>query len=64
VAVSQRTVAVGCSAVVRCDGWDTEVLRVGAIPPERIKEIVKAARKGHPEIAPPPAAPLDEWDGG
>ncbi len=45
------------STVVRCDDWDTEVLRVGAIPPERIKEIVKAARKGHPIEAPaPPAA--------
>jgi L-threonylcarbamoyladenylate synthase len=52
------------STVVRCDGWDTEVLRVGAIPPERIKEIVKAARKGNPEVAPPPPPPLDEWDGG
>jgi len=52
------------STVVRCDGWDTEVLRVGAIPPEQIKEIVKAARKGHSIEAPAPPAPLDEWDGG
>lgn len=51
------------STVVRCDGWDTEVLRAGAIPAARIGEIVKAARKGHPEpTAPPP--PTDEWDGG
>lgn len=52
------------STVVRCDGWHTEVLRVGAIPPERIKEIVKTARKGHPEVAPAPTSPPDEWDGG
>jgi L-threonylcarbamoyladenylate synthase len=52
------------STVVRCDDWDTEVLRVGAIPPERINEIVKAARQGHPIEAPAPAAPPDEWDGG
>ncbi|MGH2512870.1 MAG: L-threonylcarbamoyladenylate synthase [Candidatus Limnocylindrales bacterium] len=51
------------STVVRCDGWDTEVLRAGAIPAARIGEIVKAARKGRPEpTAPPP--PTDEWDGG
>jgi L-threonylcarbamoyladenylate synthase len=51
------------STVVRCDGWETEVLRVGAISPARIVEIVTAARKGHPE-PPPPALPLDDWDGG
>lgn len=51
------------STVVRCNGWDTEILRVGAIPPARIAEIVKAARKGRPDSAPPPP-PLDEWDGG
>lgn len=52
------------STVVRCDGWETEVLRVGAIPAARITEIVSAARKGHPETAAPPLPPLDEWDGG
>jgi L-threonylcarbamoyladenylate synthase len=52
------------STVVRCDGWDTEVLRVGAIPPDQVKEIVNAARKGHPVAAPAPQAPVDEWDGG
>lgn len=52
------------STVVRCDGWDTEVLRAGAIPPARIAEVVKAARKGHPIEAPAPPAPPDEWDGG
>ncbi|MGH2464705.1 MAG: L-threonylcarbamoyladenylate synthase [Candidatus Limnocylindrales bacterium] len=52
------------STVVRCDGWDTEVLRVGAIQPARIAEVVKAARKGHPIAAPAPAVPPDEWDGG
>jgi L-threonylcarbamoyladenylate synthase len=52
------------STVVRCDGWDTEVLRVGAIPPDQVKEIVNAARKGHPVAAPAPQASVDEWDGG
>jgi L-threonylcarbamoyladenylate synthase len=52
------------STVVRCDGWDTEVLRAGAIPPERIRQIVEAARRGRPEVGPPPASPVDEWDGG
>jgi len=51
------------STVVRCDGWETEVLRVGSIEAVRINEIVTAARKGHPE-QPPPALPRDEWDGG
>jgi len=52
------------STVVRCDGWDTEVLRVGAVPPARIKEIVTAARKGRPETTPVLPPPPDEWDGG
>jgi L-threonylcarbamoyladenylate synthase len=52
------------STVVSCEGWKTEVLRVGAIPVARITEIVTAARKGHPETAAPPLPPLDEWDGG
>ena len=51
------------STVVRCTGWETEVLRVGAISAARIAEIVAAARSGrsNPE---PQAPPSDEWDGG
>ena len=52
------------STVVRCEGWETEVLRIGSIDPVRIKEIVSAARAGHAEAALPPPAPPDEWDGG
>ena len=52
------------STVVRCDGWMTEVVRLGAIPAARITDIVAAAREGHSEAGPPPAQPLDEWDGG
>ena len=52
------------STVVHCDGWKTEVLRLGAIPAARVSQIVAAARKGRSEPEPPPAQPLDEWDDG
>jgi L-threonylcarbamoyladenylate synthase len=37
------------STVVRCDGWEVEMLRVGAIPAARIAEIVAAAQEGRTE---------------
>lgn len=53
------------STVVRCDGWETEILRVGALSVARIDEIVAAARAGIPNEADEPVAPpIDEWDGG
>jgi L-threonylcarbamoyladenylate synthase len=52
------------STVVHCDGWKTEVLRLGAIPAARVSQIVAAAHKGRSEPEPPPVQPLDEWDDG
>ena len=55
------------STVVRCDDWETGILREGAIPAARIAEIVAAAREGRTGVDELQAellgGPLEEWDG-
>jgi len=55
------------STVVRCEGWETGILREGAIPAARIAEIVNAAREGRPEpealLGDESSGLLEEWDG-
>lgn len=52
------------STVVRCDGWQTEILRQGALGAARIDKIVAAARDAQASRPVDPEAPADEWDGG
>jgi len=52
------------STVVRCDGWEAEILRQGALSAARIEEIVAAARAGRADPDEPMQAPVNEWDGG
>lgn len=54
------------STVVRCDGWDIEILRIGVMPAARIAEIVAAAREGRTEPVEQPGEQPEEpgeWDG-
>ena len=55
------------STVVRCEGWETGILREGAIAAARVAEVVDAAREGR---ASPAASAgeesnglLEEWEG-